>query len=79
MKAFNPLHDWYYVRPNRDPRDSRNKLGRHYFTCPDDVVDFIKSLDEKDDCAGKPSRKSDIGGMLAAFEEEATVYSGSQP
>jgi len=78
VKAFNPLHDWYYVRPNRDPRDSRNKLGRHYFTCPDDVVDFVKSLDEKDDVAGKPSRKSDIGGMLKAFEEEATVYSGSQ-
>ncbi len=77
VKAFNPLHDWYYVRPNRDPRDSRTKLGRHYFTCPDDVIYFVKSLDEKDG-TGKPSRKSDIRGMLKAFEEEATVYSGSQ-
>ena len=75
IKAFNPLHDWYYVRPNRDPKDSRTKLGRHYFACPDDVIDFVKRLDEKD---GKQSRKSDIGGMLKAFEEEATVYSGSQ-
>jgi hypothetical protein len=73
VKASNPLHDWYYVRPNRDIKDSRNKLGRHYFTCPDDVIDFVKTLDEKD---GKQSRKSDIGGMLIAFEEEATVYSG---
>jgi len=40
---------------------------------PDDVIDFVKKLDEKD---GKQSRKSDIGGMLIAFEEEATVYSG---
>jgi len=77
VKASNPLHDWYYIRPNRDPRDSRTKLGRHYFTCPDDVIDFVKTLDEKDG-AGKPSRKSDIGGMLKAFEDEATVYSGSQ-
>lgn len=75
VKAFNPLHDWYYVRPNRDPKDSRSELGRHYFTCPDEVIDFVKRLDEKD---GKQSRKSDIGGMLKAFEEEATVYSGSQ-
>ena len=42
IKAFNPLHDWYYVRPNRDPKDSRTKLGRHYFACPDDVIDFVK-------------------------------------
>ena len=48
VKASNPLHDWYYVRPNRDIKDSRNKLGRHYFTCPDDVIDFVKTLDEKD-------------------------------
>jgi hypothetical protein len=73
VKASNPLHDWYYVRPNRDPKDERAKLGRHYFTCPSDVIDFVKELDEKD---GKQPRKSDVGGMLIAFEEEATVYSG---
>ncbi|KAL7458073.1 hypothetical protein ACHAWC_011099 [Mediolabrus comicus] len=73
VKASNPLHDWYYVRPNRDPKDERAKLGRHYFTCPSDVIDFVKGLDEKD---GKQPRKSDVGGMLMVFEEEATVYSG---
>jgi hypothetical protein len=69
------LHDWYYdyVRQNQNIKDSSNKLGQHYLTCPDDVIDFVKKMDEKD---GKQSRKSDIGGMLIAFEEEATVYSG---
>ncbi|KAL7536747.1 hypothetical protein ACHAXR_010835 [Thalassiosira sp. AJA248-18] len=69
---YNPLHDWYYVRPNRDPSDESSKLGRHYFLCQDDVCDFAKRLDKKSSQKGskKSSRKS-LGVMMGAFEEEA--------
>jgi len=72
MKAgkYNPLHDWYYVRPNRDPGDSQCVLGRHYFTSQNEVIEFVKSVDEKQSSGkkGKATRKS-MGVMLNAFEE----------
>jgi len=66
---YNPLHDWYYVRPGRNPGDASSQLGRHYFTCESDVIDFVKRLD-KENTSGKKSRKC-MGIMLRAFEEEA--------
>jgi len=73
---YNSLHDWYYVRPNRDPGNESSKLGRHYFTCQKDVIDFQRSQDKKEGAGkkggrrGKRDRKS-MGVMLGAFEEEA--------
>eukprot|EP01082_Thalassiosira_pseudonana_P006795 g14998.t1 g14998 contig21:322255-325611(+) len=67
---YNKLHDWYYTRPNRDPKDENTKLGQHYFTSPSDVIAFVRRLDEENDRKeGKPMRKS-IGVMLGAFEKE---------
>ena len=74
MKAgkYNPLHDWYYVRPNRDPGVESCILGTDYFTSEIDVIEFVKSLDEKDSvgttCAVKSRRSM---GMLEAFEAVA--------
>jgi len=67
---FNLLHDWYYVRPNRNPGDSQCVLGRHYFTSQNEVIEFVKSVDEKQSSGkkGKATRKS-MGVMLNAFEE----------
>lgn len=68
---FNKLHDWYYVRPNRDPADKNCKLGSHYFTTPDDVIQYVKMVDEESgSMGGKLGRKS-MDVMLAAFEKEA--------
>ena len=70
---YNPLHDWYYVRPNRDPGNESCKLGRHYFICQDDVIKFVRRMDKKEGERGgkkKKSRKS-VGVMEGAFEEEA--------
>ncbi|KAL3782261.1 hypothetical protein HJC23_013228 [Cyclotella cryptica] len=68
---FNKLHDWYYVRPNRDPADENCKLGSHYFTTPDEVVQFVKMVDEENDSMGGKLGRKSIDVMLAAFEKEA--------
>ena len=64
---YNPLHNYYYVRPNRDPGDENCVLGQHYFDSQDDVISFVKNEDEGKKNA---SRKS-MGVMLGAFEEVA--------
>ena len=67
MKAgkYNPLHDWYYVRPGRHPGDETCKLGADYFTSEKDVIEFVKFHDENES-AGELEKKS---VMLEAFEE----------
>ncbi len=35
---YNPLHNYYYVRPNCDPGDEDFVLGKHYFDSQDDVI-----------------------------------------
>ena len=67
---YNSLHDWYYVRPRRDPGDAASQLGRHYFARAEDVVRFVRSMDNGEGGSSRKSRKS-IGGVLAAFEEAA--------
>ena len=62
---YNPLHDWYYVRPGRHPGDEMCKLGADYFTSEKDVIEFVKFHDENES-AGEPEKKS---VMLEAFEE----------
>ena len=72
---YNPLHDWYYVRPKRDPGNPHCKLGTHYFLCSHDVIKFVRDLDEKESDGkkgGKKCRKS-MGMMLGAFEEAGDV------
>ena len=70
---YNPLHDWYFVRPNRDPGDNECKLGKHFFTCPDDVINFVRLLDKNDcgGCKGKKKFRESNGVILGVFEEEA--------
>ncbi|KAL3776119.1 hypothetical protein ACHAW5_003261 [Stephanodiscus triporus] len=77
MKAgkYNPLHDWYYVRPRKDPGNEECKLGSDFFTSVNDVIEFVK-LEDKNESAGKldfKSRKS-MGAMLERFEEEAKAW-----
>jgi hypothetical protein len=62
---YNPLHDWYYVRPGRHPGDEMCKLGADYFTSEKDVIEFVKFHDENES-AGELEKKS---VMLEAFEE----------
>ena len=69
---YNPLHDWYYVRPNRDPGIESCILGTDYFTSEIDVIEFVKSLDEKDSVGTAFDVKSRRSmGMLEAFEAVA--------
>ncbi|KAL3826299.1 hypothetical protein ACHAXA_004617 [Cyclostephanos tholiformis] len=68
---YNPLHDWYYVRPSRDPRDEKSKLGTDYFASKNDVIEFVKVEDEKES-AGTVEKS--VGAMLQAFEEEAAMW-----
>ena len=65
---YNKLHDWYYVRPNRDPGDGKSQLGSHYFTCSDEVVEFVKAYDESE---SKGVKRKSMDAMLSAFEQEA--------
>jgi hypothetical protein len=70
---YNPLHNYYYVRPNRDPGDHDCVFGKHYFDTKDDVISYVKDADDKlGTRRGKrdTSRKS-MGVMLGAFEEVA--------
>ena len=72
---WDPLADWYYVRPDRDPGDETSKLGRHYFQTTNDVVDFTKRMDKGSARkGGKKSRRS-VGVILESFEEEAKASS----
>ena len=69
---YNPLHDWYYVRPNRDPGVRSCILGTDYFSSEIDVIEFVKSLDEKDSVGTAFDVKSRRSmGMLEAFEAVA--------
>lgn len=66
---YNRLHDWYYVRPGRDPGHESTELNRHYFASQDDVIAYAKQMDE-DRLSGKKARKS-MGVIGGAFEEAA--------
>ncbi len=70
---YNPLHNYYYVRPKRDPGNEDSVFGKHYFDSQDDVISYVKGGDnERGPRGGKrnTSRKS-MGVMLGEFEEEA--------
>lgn len=45
VRARNPLHDWYYVRPGHVVRGGT--AGVDYFLSPDDVIDYAKKMDLK--------------------------------
>ena len=44
----NPLQDWYWCRPNRNPHSPETQLGVDYFDSPEQVVAYQKKMDEKD-------------------------------
>ncbi|KAL9185717.1 hypothetical protein ACHAXT_003494 [Thalassiosira profunda] len=69
MKAgkFNKLHDWYWVRPNRDPGDEATILGRHYFSSQEDVIEFVRKEDLS--TPGRKKQRESVGVMLGAFHE----------
>jgi hypothetical protein len=66
----NPLHDYYYVRPGRDPSDVNCILGRHYFQSKEDVIEYERACEENE--ANKSARES-MDVMQATFEKEAEV------
>lgn len=67
---YNPLHNFYYVRPTRDPGDENCVLGQHYFDCQEDVISYVKREDDERGAKRGNARKS-MGVMLGAFEEVA--------
>lgn len=48
-RAWNILHDWYYIRPRQIfsdvPRDAMVQ-GIHYFISPDEVIEYVKKMDQ---------------------------------
>lgn len=46
---YNVLHDWYWIRPRRDPGDPDAALGVDYFASVDEVVRYQKRCDEEEE------------------------------
>ena len=55
VKARNPLHDWYYIRPGRDV--DTGEPGVDYFLSTADVIAYHQKEDEKD-AAQRRKRKA---------------------
>lgn len=64
---YNPLHNYYYVRPTRDPGNKECVLGKHYFEAQEDVISYVKGEDR----GKKDASRKSMGVMLGAFEEVA--------
>ena len=62
------LHDYYYVRPNRDPGEERTELGKHYFQTQEEVIRFEKMREEN---GGTKSPRTSMDVMQRFFEYEA--------
>lgn len=43
IRARNPLHDWYYVRPGKVAMTGN--IGEDYFLSPEDVIQYARSID----------------------------------
>jgi hypothetical protein len=69
---YNKLHDYYYVRPQRDPGDANTQLGRHYFQTKEEVIQFEK-MREENEGKSKVARES-MDVMQTFFEKEAEVH-----
>jgi hypothetical protein len=67
---INKLHDYYYVRPGRDPSDEDCILGRHYFQSREDVIQYEKACEENE---AKKSVRESMDVMQATFEKEAEL------
>eukprot|EP00956_Cyclotella_meneghiniana_P035386 scaffold114357_cov81-Cyclotella_meneghiniana.AAC.2 len=62
------LHDYYYVRPNRDPGEESSELGKHYFQTKEEVIQFERMREEN---GGTKSPRTSMDVMQRFFENEA--------
>jgi len=46
-KAGNKLHDWWYIRPRRNPSAPESKLGEDYFCSEGDVIEYQRKIDKE--------------------------------
>jgi len=55
---YNPLHDFYYVRPNKNP--ATGILGEDFFMSTTDVINYEKEMEQQGNGNGKIKGKSDF-------------------